>query len=157
MQIRLSAEDVERLGCPEVLEYDEQKLMAREAVALKRATGMSVQRLGELLAGEPCPEHKAQCSKCRRTPCEVHGMGRPCEEHDELVDGCERCKLPCENCGGVDTEALVAMVWIALYRAGVRIPYADFDFDIFAMQTGDGQGNDGSGSTSAGSEIPATT
>lgn len=160
MEIKLSTEDRRRLGVPDdlVVTFEPEKLMAREAVALKRETGYSIQRLGELMSGEPCPTHRVTCKRCRRAPCEAHAAGRACADHERIDDGCDACQSPCDDCGEVDVEAILPMAWIALYRAGIRVPYADFDFNVWAAFGEDAtEGNDDAGSTSAESATPETT
>lgn len=81
LHIRLSESDRERLGAPEVLEWDESRMMAREAAQLFKVAGMTVKQLRDRLK--------------------------------------ER-----------DPEADIALVWLALRRAGVEIRYSTLDFDL---------------------------
>jgi hypothetical protein len=85
IRFRLSAEDRERLGAPEVIEYDEDKLRLSEARKLQKVTGLGPQQLA-----------------------------------DGLKAG--------------DFEVLGALVWLALHRVGVDVPYDDLDFDLGALQ-----------------------
>lgn len=85
IRFTLSSEDRQRLGAPDVLEYDETKLKLSEARRLQKATGLGPQ---------------------------------------ELADGLK----------GFNLEAVAALVWLALLRAGIEVAFEDLDFDLSAFE-----------------------
>lgn len=117
MKIRLSREDVERLGCPEVVEYDERKLMGREAVAIQKQTGWTPEKLARSLEGKVV----------------LDDDGKPAYQRDadgvEVLDEYGR-RIPLRD---VDAEALLILAWIAVRRS-VDVAYADFDLDLFGAE-----------------------
>lgn len=126
MKIRLSAEDAARLGCPAEFEHDESKLMAREAIALKRITGWTPERFGAALEeGEPV----------------LDGDGKQMF----AMEGGQRVKDPAGNpipLRTIDMEVMLVLVWLAVRRVtGTDVPWKDFDIDLLAMVTeGDDEG-----------------
>lgn len=84
IRFKLSPEDRERLGAPEVIAFDETRLMLSEARAVQKASGY---------------------------------------HPDDWFDGLKK--------GAPD--AVAAVVWLALRRAGVEITYDDVDFDLGAL------------------------
>lgn len=114
MKFRLSEEDAARLDCPRDVEFDSNKLMGREAIALDKM-GWPLDRLGEL-AGTPV----------------VDADGNPRYQLDDagnpvLVDG-KPLQMHVFN-----PEAALVMIWIAVRRAtGRDIPWGTFDVDIVA-------------------------
>jgi hypothetical protein len=121
VKITLSAEDAERMQCPQVVEFDDKRIMAREAIAIQKATGWSMDGLGRALGGTPVTSPD----------------GSPVYETDE--DGVEirdqfgnRIRLR-----EINMEALLLAAWIAVRRSGVTVPWDDFDLDLLGAQWGD--------------------
>lgn len=81
IRFRLSAEDAGRLGCGEILEYDEAKLRLSEAKKLQKITGW---------------------------------------HPNDLAEGLKKG----------DADAIGAIVWLALLRNGIEVPYDELDFDL---------------------------
>lgn len=117
MKVRLSEADAARLDCPRDVEFDQQRVMGREAIALSKI-GWSLERLGHASGGRPV----------------MGDDGKPMHATDE--NG--QVQL---DAGGnpvllltLDPEALLVMVWLAVRRAkGCDVPWADFDVDIRAV------------------------
>lgn len=84
LRIKLAEDDRARLGAPEAIEYDPKRLMALEAIALQKTTGL-----------------------------------RPAALGSALQNG--------------DAEAQVALVWLALFRVGIKVKFSELDFDLFGM------------------------
>lgn len=118
MKLRITGEDADRLGCPREVEYEPDRLMGREAIAIQRQTGYSLQKLGTLLEGTVL----------------LGPDGKPLYETDDqsepIVDEHGRKTAVRE----VDTEALLVVVWIACRRAGCQVPYDDFDVNIAGVE-----------------------
>lgn len=118
MKIKIAAEDAERLGCPETVEYDPEKIMGREAIAIQRQTGYGMQKLGSLLEGTV----------------QRGADGKPLYVEDDqgepVLDEHGR-KTPLRD---IDVEALLVMVWIACRRAGCQVPYDDFDINLGGLE-----------------------
>lgn len=133
MRIRLADADRERLGCPEWVEYDPNKLGLREAAALKRETGYTPEMLSRRLQGT------AQFDTATGEPLTEPVL----DEHQQPVigeDGQPKTKLLLEP----DYEAWAAVVWLALRRAGTLIAFADFDIEIgFDVEDSAGDGDAG--------------
>lgn len=114
MKFRLSEEDAERLDCPRDVEFDSNKLMGREAIALDKM-GWPLDRLGDL-AGTPV----------------VDADGKPKYQldaagHPVLVDG-QPLQMHVFN-----PEAALVMIWIAVRRAtGRAIDWDTFDINLVA-------------------------
>lgn len=118
MKFRLSEEDSARIGCPRDVEYDETKLMGREAIALKKLTGWTVERLGLAFDGMPV----------------LDDDGRQTFATDETGG---RVKDPAGNpvpLRAVDPEVILVAVWLAVRRAVGDVPWRDFDIDLLGME-----------------------
>jgi hypothetical protein len=112
MRIRLSEADRKRLGCPEWLDVQLTSITAREAATIQRLGGYDPDELAEALKGTP-----------------VMRDGQPVYETDAdgntvMEDGKPKPKLR------YDFDAWVAVIWLALKRAGVTVPYNELDFDL---------------------------
>lgn len=126
IEIRLSDEDRERLGIEqEWLIYNPDRLMAREAGMLYRATRYDPFRLGQALGGIP----RVDDNGAPVMEDEVDDEGNPVLDED----GKPKRRQATET----DFEAWRAVVWLAAVRAGIAVAYKDFDFDIFGMTTRD--------------------
>jgi hypothetical protein len=101
MRIRLAEADRERLGCPEWLDLTLSSITAREAGTIQRLGGYGPDELADALRGEP-----------------IIRDGQP------VVDDEGQPKLR------YDFDAWVAVVWLALKRSGVTVPYNELDFDL---------------------------
>jgi hypothetical protein len=114
MRIRLSEEDAGRLGCPRDLEFDADRLMGRELIALEEEVGWTVDSLEENLQGEYLK----------------NALGEPVFETDA------KGKLVLDGGGkpmrarGLKMTTVVVITWLAARRAGSKVPFADFDFNV---------------------------
>lgn len=122
MKITLSDEDSAKLGCGATLEYDENRLSLQEAIALQKVTGYTPTELSGALLGRPLSDEKGQ-------PLWEIDPASGEEWRDEF--GLRRRQR------GVDAVALGAVVWLAVRRAGVQIPFDALDVDLFAVQFGE--------------------
>ena len=114
MRIRLSEEDATRLGCPRDLEFDPDKLMGRELIALEEEVGWNFDTLEENLQGEYLK----------------NALGEPVFETDDkgkvVLDGGGKPM----RARGLKMTTVVVIAWIAARRAGSKVPYAEFDFNV---------------------------
>lgn len=117
MKFTLSEEDATRIGCPREVEFNLDKLMGRELIALQKAVGWNFEYLQRKLAGEPLTDT----------------LGNQLFELDD--DGNEirdeagnRVRVI-----GLDFETILVMIWIAARRAkGADIPWETFDVNLMA-------------------------
>lgn len=116
MRIYLSAADRERFGAPEFLPF-KPIFGLREAAAMKVATKWSVERLVEAWQERPALDEAGNI------------LMRPAldEAGEPLLDGEGQPKV--EPVMERNPEAYAVIVWLALRRAGIKVPYDD-DFDI---------------------------
>jgi hypothetical protein len=121
MKITLTAEDADRIGCPQVVEFDDTRIMTREAIAIQKTTGYSLEGLGRGLTGLPVKDAAGNIQY-------VTG-----EDGTEVRDEFGHRSVLRE----VDIEALLVAAWIAVRRAGVKVPWDDFDLDLFGTKFGD--------------------
>lgn len=124
----MSEADAQRIGCDRTLVFDESRITAREAVRLQKATGFSLERVGRALQGTI-----------------VRGPdGLPINEVDE--DGTEIVRdgkrVPVRE---VDLEAVIAMIWFCLARAGVHVAFDDLDFDVTHLDLADDEDEEPAG------------
>lgn len=98
--VRLSEVDADRFGVPQVLDCDFNTLTLGEAEAIEELTGLSIDEAVQVL--EAAAWHSQR------------------DENGKPVDG------PLVR----DYRALRLPVWFGLYRAGVRVPYAELDFRL---------------------------
>lgn len=120
MKIILSEDDATRLGVPRELEYNENKLMGREAIAIQKATGWTPSALARALDGRVVLDEDGQPLY------DTDDAGQPVLDEDGR-------RVPLRD---VDAEALVILVYVAVLRSGVKIKYADFDIDFFGTKFG---------------------
>ena len=133
MRIRLTEEDAERLGCPRDLQFDHEKLMGRELMALEAQVGWSFQDLEHKMQGEPA----------------TNALGEPVWETDAkgkvVLDG-----------GGkpmrmlvLKIEQLMVVTWLCVYRHNPGVAWADFDFNVTGTEfdSGDDSGKEQSSPT----------
>ncbi len=121
MKIRLSAADAQRLGCPEELEYDETKLMGREAIAIQKQTGWTPERVARAMEGRIVRDENGDIEYLE----DEHG--------DRVLDEGGR-PIPFRD---VDAEALLITAWTAVRRSVPEVKWADFDIDLFGTQFGE--------------------
>lgn len=116
MKFRLASSDALRLGCPQDVEFDAERIMGREAIMLSKI-GWPPDRLA-------ADAHRPV----------LDGDGKPVFERDE------RGEFVRDGAGnpvvlfGVDPEALMAVLWLAVRRAGVDIDWKDFDVDLQGVE-----------------------
>jgi len=114
MRIRLSEEDAARLGVPRDLEFDPDKLMGRELIALEEEVGWNVDSLEQHLQGEYL----------------TNALGEPEWETDDngkvVLDGGGKPM----RARGLRVATVLVVAWLAARRAGCRVPYAEFDFAV---------------------------
>lgn len=122
MKITLSAADADRLGCPREVEFDEGRLMAREAVAIQAQTGWRLEKLHRELNGKPVTDDEGNPVYL------LDDMGFP-----ELDEQGKQIQLR-----DINVEALLIAAWIAVRRE-VNIPYSEFDIDLLGSQFGEQQ------------------
>jgi hypothetical protein len=114
MRIRLTEEDAERLGVARDLEFDSDKLMGRELIALEDEVGWTVDSLEANLQGEYL----------------TNAIGEPVWETDD------RGKVVLDGGGkpmrarGLKAATILVITWLAARRAGCTVPYAEFDFAV---------------------------
>lgn len=106
MRIRLSDADRERLGCPEWIEYQPDRLMIDEAIEIQDAIGYGPDELLDAMQGVPLVRN-----------------GQPVLDSD----GEQRVRR--------DLRAWQAVVWAALRRAGVDTPLQGLTFDLLKLRT----------------------
>lgn len=137
MRFRLSEEDAERLNCPRDIEFDETRLTGREAIALKKQTGWSLERLGQAMAGD-------------RVIDDAGNQVWQLDEHgDPVIDDAGQ-KIPLR---AIDPECLLVMAWLAVRRTAGDRPWRDFDIDLVSF----GQvPDDDEGKAETQLEIPTT-
>lgn len=117
IRLRLSEEDAQRLEVPRDLEFDTDKLMGRDLIALEEEAGWDIDRLDQAMAGEPT----------------TNAVGQPVWETDAkgkvvLVNG-----KPVQA-RGLKMSTLLVIAWIAARRSGYKGRYAEFDFCITAAE-----------------------
>lgn len=114
MRIRLTEEDATRLGCPRELEFDPDRLMGRELIALEEEVGWNVDSLEENLQGDYLK----------------NALGEPVFETDAkgkvVLDGGGKPM----RARGLKMTTVVVITWLAARRAGSKVPYSEFDFNI---------------------------
>lgn len=114
MRIRLSEEDAERLGCPRDIEFDYDKVMGRELIAMEEQAGWDIHRLEQGLEGEYL----------------TNALGEPIWETDSkgkvVLDGGGKPM----RARGLKMATVMVVTWLAVRRAGSTVSYADFDFDV---------------------------
>jgi hypothetical protein len=113
--IQLSPADQQRLGAAELLPWDSDVLMQREAEVLaENIPGFDPDRWFAFLLGEPVVKDGVP----------VLEDGKPVRRHDP--------------------QWLKAIVWCALARAGITVPFAELDFNRRGMSvvTPDDPGKD---------------
>jgi hypothetical protein len=116
MKIRLTAADAARLDCPREIEFDADRLMGREAIALSRI-GWSLERLGDAQAGRPVTDSD----------------GNVMYERDENGDIVTKGGKPVFLMA-VDPESMLVLAWLAVRRAkGTDVPWDGFDIDLRAF------------------------
>jgi hypothetical protein len=114
MRIRLTEEDATRLDCPRDLEFDAERLMGRELIALEEEVGWTVDSLEENMQGEYLK----------------NALGEPVWETDDkgkvVLDGGGKPM----RARGLKASTILVIAWIAARRAGCKVPYAEFDFAV---------------------------
>lgn len=120
MKFALSEEDAERLGCPRTVEFDETRLTGREAIALKKLTGWTMERLGQAMEGTRVVDDDGN---------QVWQL----KDGEPAVDEAGQ-KIPLLS---IDPEALLVMAWLAVRRTVGDRPWKDFDVNLMAL--GDGE------------------
>lgn len=114
MRIRLTEEDATRLGCSRDLEFDADRLMGRELIALEEEVGWNVDSLEEKLQGEYLKD----------------ALGGPVFETDAkgkvVLDGGGKPM----RARGLKVSTILVIAWLAARRAGCKVPYAEFDFAV---------------------------
>lgn len=129
MRFRLSEEDAQTLDCPREVEFDEGKLSGREAIALKKQTGWSLERLGQASVGD------------RVLDADGNQVWQLDEHGDPELDEAGQ-KIPLRS---VDPECLLVMAWLAVRRTtGREVSWLDFDINLvaFAQDAEDAEGKD---------------
>jgi hypothetical protein len=140
MRFRLTEDDAERLDCPQVIEFDENKLTGREAIALKKLTGWSMERLGQAMAGDRVVDDDGN---------QIWQL----DEHGDPAKDEAGNRIPLR---AIDPEALLVMAWLAVRRTAGDRPWKDFDINLMAM-TGDDEVDEGKASAEIQSETQTTT
>ncbi len=117
MRFRLSEEDASRYGCDPEVEFDESRLTGREAIALKKQTGWSLERIGQAMVGDRVVDSDG-------------GQVWQLDEHgDPELDEAGQ-KVPLR---AIDPEALLVMAWLAVRRSVGDVPWRDFDINLVAF------------------------
>lgn len=121
MRFRLSEEDAERLDCPQDIEFDEERLTGREAIALKKLTGWTMERFGQAFAGERVLDDDGN------VVWELDGTGA--EKRDEAGN-----RVPLRS---ADPEAILVAVWLAVRRTVGDRPWKGFDVNLIPLMQED--------------------
>lgn len=135
MKFRLSDEDAQRLDCPAEVEFDETRLSGREAIAMKKLTGWSLERLGQAMVGD----RVIDADNNQVWQLDEHGD----PEKDEAGN-----RIPLRS---IDPEAMLVMAWLAVRRAVGDRSWKDFDINLMAMSSLDDEVDEGK------AESPTTT
>lgn len=106
MLIRLGEEDRKRLECPEWLSWDAGQFMIDEAIALEEQSGMGPDDYRALVAGKPIFEDGQPV---------IRPDGRQARKQSPKV--------------------LKVVVWMALRRADIHVPWADLTFNLLQYET----------------------
>ncbi len=117
MRIRLSEEDAERLGCPRDIEFDQNKVMGRELIAMEEQAGWDIHRLEAGLEGEYL----------------TNALGEPIWEMENgkvVLDGGGKPM----RARGLKMATVMVITWLAVRRAGSTVAYKDFDFDVTSAE-----------------------
>jgi hypothetical protein len=117
MKFRLSEEDAQRLGCPRDVEFREDRIMGREAIALSKI-GWPLERISLHVGGRPVVDDDGKA---------MHDL----DEHGEVR------RDPAGNpvvLLTIDPEAMLAMLWVAVRRTGVEVAWRDFDLNLMAVE-----------------------
>jgi hypothetical protein len=114
MRIRLSEEDATRLGVPRDLEFDPERIMGRDLIALEEEVGWNVDSLEENLQGEYL----------------TNALGEPVWETDDkgkvVLDGGGKPM----RARGLKVATVLVVTWLAARHAGCKVPYVEFDFAV---------------------------
>lgn len=121
MKFRLSEEDAQRLDCPQDIEFDEERLTGREAIAMKKLTGWTMERFGQAFAGERVVDEDGN------VVWELDDAGAP--KRDEAGN-----RVPLRS---ADPEAILVAVWLAVRRAVGDRPWKGFDVNLFPLMQED--------------------
>lgn len=121
MRITLCDEDAGRIGCPTVVEFDDGKIMAREAIAIQKSTGWTLEGLGRALSGVPVRDAAGNVQYVTD------------DDGNEIRDEFGHRSVLRE----ISVEALLAAAWIAVRRSGVTVAWDEFDLDLMATKFGD--------------------
>lgn len=128
MRIRLSEEDAERLDCPREVEFDEERLTGREAIALKKLTGWTFERFAQALGGG-----ERAVDDDGNVIWELDETGAPVA--DEAGN-----KVPLRT---IDPEALLVAIWLAVRRTAGDRPWKDFDVNLIGTEFPDDEVDEG--------------
>lgn len=116
MRFQLSEEDAQRLDCPRDVEFDETRLTGREAIALKKLTGWSMERLAQAMTGDRVVDDDGN---------QVWQL----DEHGDPAKDEAGNRIPLRS---MDPEAMLVMAWLAVRRTVGDRPWKDFDVNLMA-------------------------
>jgi hypothetical protein len=104
--MRLGEDDRKRLGCPEWLDLDLSKLMIDDAIALEEDAGIGPVEYKTLIAGKPVFEDGQPVLRPNGSQLRKHAA-----------------------------KTFKAVVWLALKRADIHVPWAELTFDFEQFET----------------------
>jgi hypothetical protein len=135
MKIRLSEEDAERLGCPRDLEFDFEKLMGRELMALEEQVGWSFDEFAQKMQGEPLK----------------NALGEPVWETDDKGKVVLDAGGKPMRARGLRIAQLMVMTWLCVFRTNPDVTWKGFDFNVVGTEFVDEEEPGKGGTTSAAS------
>ena len=117
MRFRLSEKDAKRLDCPREVEFDENTLSGREAIALKKLTGWSLERLMQGMEGDRVLDDDGE---------QIWQLG---PDGDVARDEAGN-RIPLR---AIDPECILVMAWLAVRRTAGDRPWKTFDIDLMSL------------------------
>jgi hypothetical protein len=121
MRITLSEEDATRLECPRELEFDPNRIMGSDLIALEEQLGWSFEQLEEAMLGEPAK----------------NAIGEPIWETDAKGKIVLDAKGKPQPLRTLKSRTLIAVTWLCVRRANPAVRWEGFDFAVTATKFDD--------------------
>lgn len=141
MKIRITQDDADRLGCPRDLEFEFDRVMGRELMALEEQVGWAFHEFEKEMQGEPLAEPVT---------------GAPVwetDEHGKLVTDPKTGKPV--QARGLRVKQLMVMVWLCVFRANPAVAWATFDVNLMGAEFSD-DGPAGKDEAASAASTPST-